>query len=147
LKQSLATPEGKDVLELDELCSYVRIKTNKRWLWIALSRATRQVVAFVLGDRSEQTCRRLYKKLPQQYKRFTTVSDLWLAYAKVFPKSSHSMLGKDSGQTNHVERFNNTLRQRLARYVRKSLSFSKKESWHNIVTKLFIFYYNISVAK
>jgi IS1 family transposase len=31
-----------------------------------------------------------------------------------------------SGKTNHIERFNNTMRQRISRLVRKTLSFSKK---------------------
>jgi IS1 family transposase len=38
--------------------------------------------------------------------------------------------GKDSGFMAHVERWNNTLRQRLGRFVRKSLSFSKSEEMH-----------------
>ena len=35
-----------EVLELDEMWSFVYEKTNKQWLWIALCRRTRQVVAF-----------------------------------------------------------------------------------------------------
>jgi hypothetical protein len=34
-------------------------------------------------------------------------------------------VGKETGQTNQIERFNNTLRQRISRLVRKFLSFSK----------------------
>jgi hypothetical protein len=33
-------------------------------------------------------------------------------------------MGKYTGETAHVEHWNNTLRQRLARFVRKTLSFS-----------------------
>jgi len=43
----------------------------------------------------------------------------------VLPEEQHEAVGKDSGQTNHIERFNNTLRQRLGCLVRKTLSFSK----------------------
>jgi hypothetical protein len=32
-------------LELNELWSFVLKRANKRWIWIALCRATRQVVA------------------------------------------------------------------------------------------------------
>jgi hypothetical protein len=32
---------------------------------------------------------------------------------------------KETGETAHVERWNNTLRQRLARFLRMTLSFSK----------------------
>jgi len=48
-----------DELELDEMWSFVLKKVNKRWLWIALCRWTRQVVMFVIGDRNEKTCRKL----------------------------------------------------------------------------------------
>ena len=34
------------VLELDELWSCIFKRANKRWIWIALCRATRQVVAY-----------------------------------------------------------------------------------------------------
>ncbi|MEB3160457.1 MAG: IS1 family transposase, partial [Synechocystis sp.] len=37
----------------------------------------------------------------------------------------HHPSGKETGETSHIERFNNTLRQRCSRLVRKSLSFSK----------------------
>ncbi|TRU23760.1 MAG: IS1 family transposase, partial [Microcystis aeruginosa Ma_SC_T_19800800_S464] len=37
---------------------------------------------------------------------------------------------KETGQTNHIERLNNTFRQRISRLVRESLSFSKKMENH-----------------
>ena len=104
------------------------------------------MVAFVLGDRSAATCRRLWQKIPEAYKQCRSFSDFWAAYGLIFPESTHQMVGKETGQTSHVERWNNTLRQRLARFVRKTLSFSKKRSFHHMVTKLFIFNYNLSVA-
>ena len=44
-------------------------------------------------------------------------------------------MGQESGETAHVERWNNTFRQRLARVVRKTLSFSKSDAYHHIVAK------------
>lgn len=70
-------------------------------------------------------------------------SDLWEAYAKVFPEETHRSLGQGAGETNHMERWNNTLRQHLARYVRKTLSFSKSDTMHHVVTKGFIVEYNL----
>ena len=52
--------------------------------------------------------------------------NFWEAYAAILPSKRHRPVGKESGQTNHIERFNNTLRQRCSRLVRKTLSFSKK---------------------
>ena len=122
LKDTLLPAEPDDVLELDELWSFVLKKSKKRWLWTALCRRTRQIVAFVIGDRSAKTCRRLWNKIPDEYKPCLTFSDFWEAYQKVFPKGTHRCVGKESGETAHMERWYNTLRQRLARFVRKMLS-------------------------
>lgn len=146
LKDSLVPAQVNDILELDELWSFVRIKTNKQWLWIALCRRTRQVVAFVIGDRSEKSCQKLWNKIPKEYRNCHSYSDFWGTYQKVFSSETHHSVGKETGQTNHVERWNNTLRQRLSRYVRKTLSFSKKVRWHHMVTKLFIYNYNLAKA-
>ena len=61
---------------------------------------------------------------------------------KVFPEDRHRPVGKESGQTGRVERWNCTLRQRLGRFVRKTLSFSKSEEMHEICLVLFLHYYN-----
>ena len=57
---TLLPAEAEDVLELDEVWSFVLKKADKRWLWTAMCRRTRQIVAFVIGDRSEATCRLLW---------------------------------------------------------------------------------------
>lgn len=146
LSQTLVDPDPNDpastALELDELWSFVFKRVNKRWVWIALCRATRQVVAFVIGDRSEKTCRKLWEAIPAAYRTGHCYTDFWDAYQKVIPDEQHTACGKDSGQTAHVERWNNTLRQRLARFVRKTLSFSKSDVMHKICLRLFIHRYN-----
>ena len=131
-----------DVLELDELWSFVLKKCQKRWVWLALCRRTRQIVAFVVGDRSADTCLRLWEQIPAAYKRCATYSDFWEAYQKVFPQETHRSVGKKSGLTAHVERWILTLRQSLARFVRKTLSFSKSDIFHEAVLALFIHRYN-----
>jgi len=134
------------VLELDELWSFVLKKARKRWIWIALCRQTRQVVAFVVGDRSEQTCRRLWQAIPGVFRRAHCYTDFWEAYSNVLPEAQHTAVGKESGETAHVERWNLTLRQRLARFVRRTLSFSKSLQMHEACLRLFIHRYNCSHA-
>ena len=146
MKESVLPAQSDDVLELDELWSFVRVKTNKQWVWIALCRRTRQVVAFVIGSRATESGRRLWNKIPAAYKSCHTYSDFWDAYEKVFSTETHQSVGKETGETAHVERWNNTLRQRLARYVRKTLSFSKKTCWHHMMTKFFIYQYNQTIT-
>lgn len=133
-----------DVLELDEAYSFVKTRKNKRWLWLAISRRTKQVVAYFIGHRDTKSCWCLFNNIPERYKDTFTFSDFWDSYEAVFTEN-HKSVGKDSGETAHIERFNNTLRQRLARYVRKTLSFSKSEYWHDLVTRLFIIHYNLSL--
>ena len=60
------------------------------------------------------------------------------------PDDRHRAVGKSEGQTSHVERWNCTLRQRLGRFVRKTLSFSKSEVMHEICLLLFLHDYNLS---
>ena len=42
----------------------------------------------------------------------------------------------------HIERFNDILRQRLARFVRRTLSFSKNDEMHEICLLLFLHQHN-----
>ena len=39
--------------ELDEMGSYVRSKTNPRWLWHAIDHHTGKVLAYVFGQRQD----------------------------------------------------------------------------------------------
>lgn len=143
LSETLAQAQINDVLELDELWSFVLKKDNKRWVWIALCRRTRQVVAFYVGDRSQESCLALWERIPADYKKCISYSDFWEAYEAVLSAETHQCVGKETGQTAHVERWNNTLRQRLARFVRKTLSFSKSDFFHQLALRLFIHNYNL----
>jgi len=117
-------------LELDELGSFVGKKAEERWLWLALCRRTRQVVAYWLGDRSENSAIHPRCRVPADYRGCASFSDRWAAYECVFDRRRHHAVDKQSGQTAHVERWFNTLRQRLARFTRKTLAFSKRDDLH-----------------
>src|SRR5437588_2516362 len=150
LRTTLVAPDPEDptstTLELDELWSFVLKKAKEVWVWIALCRKTRQVVAYALGDRSKQTCLRLWEAIPSAYRQGHCFTDFWAAYAAVIPEAQHSAVGKETGETAHVERWNNTLRQRLARFVRMTLSFSKSVVMHEASLLLFLHRYNLDRA-
>ena len=129
---------------LAELWSFVGNKTQERWLWLALCRRTRQVVAYWLGDRSENSAIHLWRQLPADYRQCASFSDRWAAYEFVFDRRRHQSVDKQTGQTAHVERWFNTLRQRLARFTRRSLAFSKRDDFHDGLLRLFIYHYNLS---
>lgn len=118
-------------------------KHNERWVWLALERQTRRIVGFTIGDRSAQTCEKLWASLPATYrKRAICYTDFWASYGAVLPAKRHRAVGKETGETAHIERFNNTFRQRCANLVRKTLSFAKSEVWLERRLRHFIDHYN-----
>ena len=97
-------------------------------------------------DRDRAAARKLWDSLPPVYRQCATCyTDFWEAYQGILPAKRHQAVGKETGQTNHIERFNNTLRQRVGRLVRKSLSFSKKFQNHLGAIWDFVHHYNASL--
>ena len=135
-------PQPEEVIEIDEVWSFVRRKGQKAWVWIALGFQSRQVLAMVVGDRSAKTCRKLWERLPQAYQALLLFTDFYEVYQSVLPKEQHQPCKKGSGLTNAVERFNLTLRQRVGRMVRKTLSFSRSWTMHVLCLRIFIDTYN-----
>ena len=131
--------------ELDELWSFVGKKANRQWVWIAMDATTRQVLAFHVGDRSSQSAQALWKKIPAVYQEQAVFyTNHYAAYTGVIPTAQHRPISKLARKTNHVERFNSTLRQRVSRLVRATLSFSKKLSNHIGAIRYFICDYNLT---
>ena len=134
-------------MEADELASFVQKKANKQWVWIAMDIKTRQSIAFHVGDRSHTSAEHLWAKSPHAYRQHATFyTDHYVVYEKVIPAAQHRAIHKLARKTNHIERFNNTLRQRVSRLVREALSFSKKLANHIGAIKLFICHYNLTRA-
>jgi insertion element IS1 protein InsB len=131
--------------ELDELWSFVGKKANRQWVWIAMDATTHQVLAFHVGDRSGQSAEALWEKIPAVYQKHAVFyTDHYAAYTSVIPSAQHRAIAKLARTTNHVERFNCTLRQRVSRLVRSTLSFSKKLTNHIGAIKYFICHYNLT---
>jgi insertion element IS1 protein InsB len=133
--------------EADELWSFVKKKTNKQWVWIAMDVTTRQVIAFHVADRSRDSAQELWAKIPLVYQEQAMFhTDQYDAYHGVIPAERHKAITKKARKTNHIERFNNTLRQRVSCLVRETLSFSKKLENHIGAIKFFICSYNLMKA-
>ena len=131
--------------EVDELWSFVGKKANRQWVWVAMDATTRQVLAFHVGDRSGQSATALWEKIPTVYQeKATFYTDQYEVYKGVIPPAQHRAISKLARKTNHVERFNCTLRQRVSRVVRSTLSFSKKLANHIGAIKYFICDYNLT---
>ena len=134
-------------VEADEMQSFVQKKDNKPWIWIAMDVKTRHVMAFHVGDRSRRSAKRLWAKIPRAYRQHATFyTDQDVVDAGMIPVAQHRAISQLARQTNHIERFTNTLRQRVSRLVREALSFSKKLAHHVGAIQLFICHDNLTRA-
>jgi IS1 family transposase len=134
-------------VEADEMASVVQKKANTQWMWLAMGVKTHQIIAFHVGDGSRKSAKQLWAKIPLAYRQQATFStDQYVVYAGVIPAVQHRAITKKARKTNHIERFNNTLRQRVSRLVRSALSFSKTLANHSGAMTMFICHYNLTRA-
>ena len=121
-------------------------KENKQWVPLALDVDTREIVGVHIGVRDEAAAQQLWHSLPPVYRQCAVAhTDFWVASGAVLPSKRHQAVGQESGLTSYIERFNNTLRQRVSRLVRKTLSFSKSLENHIGAIWYFIHHYNTSL--
>ena len=131
--------------ELDELWSFVGTKANRQWVWIAMAASTRQVLALHVGDHSQASAERLWANLPAAYREQAIFyTDQYAVYAGVIPPTRHRAISKLARMTNHAERFNCTLRQRVSRLARSTVSFSNKLTNHVGSIRYFNCHYNLT---
>jgi IS1 family transposase len=68
----------------------------------------------IVKKRDRHVAKELWAYLPPVYRQCAmTYTDYWEAYQQVFPIKRHQAVGKETGLTNHIERFNCTARQRI----------------------------------
>jgi len=51
-------------VEADELWRFVQKKATPYWIWIARDKQTRQIIAFHVGDRSQESAKQLWANIP-----------------------------------------------------------------------------------
>ncbi len=133
-------------MQLDEMWSFVGSKEHKQWSWLAIDADSREIVGVFVGNCSRQGAKGLWQSLPAGYHQCAICyTDFWEAYEQILPGKRHRAVGKETGKTRYIERFNNTLRQRVGRLVRKTLSFSKQLSNHIGAFWYFVHHYNASL--
>jgi insertion element IS1 protein InsB len=105
----------------------------------------RHVIACHVGDRSGQSAQGWWERIPATYRERALFStEHYAVYTGVIPAAQHHPITKLARKTNHVERFNCTLRQRVSRLVRATLSFSNRLSNHIGAIRYFIGDYNLT---
>ncbi len=144
----ISKPKGPLRVQMDELWSFVDHKGTQQWVWLAMDAETRGILGCHIADRSRESAIALWQSIPAVYRQCAKVyTDYWEAYLNVIPRKRHGAVGKDSGLTSYIERLNNTLRQRISRLVRKTLSFSKTLENHIGAIWMFIHDYNRRVRE
>jgi insertion element IS1 protein InsB len=126
-------------VEADEVCSYMGKKANKQWRWMAMETKTRQIMAFHVGDRRRKRAEQLWTKIPvADCELGTCFTDRYEAYKGVMPTAQHKAIHKLARKTNHLDRVNNTLCQRVSHLVRDPLACLKHLAHHSGAIKFFI---------
>ncbi len=130
-------PRIKD-LEIDEFWSFIKKKSEQWWCWYGLNRATTRIAAYVLGRRTDESCRQLSGKLAGcAVANFYT--DDWQSYAKILPIERHTI---SKAETLNIERHNLNFRTHLKRLHRRTICFSKSAEMHAAVIKLYVNHVN-----
>ena len=127
--------------------TFVSAGKHKVWLWLAVERESRRVVAWVPGERSRATARRLWQQLPARWRgpRCWYSADPWESDAGVLPRWQPRRSPTGSGGTSLVEAINCTLRQRCGVLVRNSCSFSNCIRMHVARVRFIIERHNLSI--
>ena len=128
------------MLECDEVCIFVTKQIKQRWVYLAMDRLTCKIVGCFIGLRDGVGAFGLWQSLPAPSLEARCYTDGLPVYKSVVVGALHIV-----GGTQYVERFNATLRLRLAHLVRKSLSLSRKQVNLEMLIWLFIHRYNASL--
>ncbi len=120
--------------EMDEMWSYVRRKSNPRWLWHAIDHRTGEVLAYVFGRRKDEVFLKL-KALLDPFGLTHYYTDKWGANMRHLDPEQHTVSKRG---TQKIERKHLTLRTRIKRLVLKTICFSKTTQMHDIVIGLFV---------
>ena len=114
--------------------SFVQKKLNQRWLWHGIDHQTGEVLAYVLGLRTDE----IFLKLKQLLEPFG-ITEFYTDGLKTYERHIPAEIRQISKyKMQKIERKHLTLRTRIKRLARKTICFSKSEEMHDIVLGLFI---------
>ncbi|MCS6822283.1 MAG: IS1 family transposase [Microscillaceae bacterium] len=130
--------EAIEVVEIDEMHTYIGSKKNYCWIWIAVDRDGRKFINCEVGTRGTETGEKLWKKIEPKIKG-KVCTDYWKAYEAFVPDDIHIQSKAD---TFTVEGYNSLLRHFLARLRRKTKCYSKVVYMLVYSVKLLMFKWN-----
>jgi len=142
LKKALIEKSLKERLSLRAICRVFGVSLN--WLQSFAHYLWEQVPDDLglshIGGRGKKAAKKFWEKIPLILRSCYFETDDWEAYRSIIPTNQHKV-GKDL--TFYIEGFNATIRARVSRLVRKTLSFSKKDKWHKNAIAWFFWQFNL----
>lgn len=119
--------------QVDEVCTYVRKKSNRIWIVYALETHTKTVACFSVGRRTNRTLSKVLQALINS-NPCKILTDGLKNYAYLIPQPIHQT--KRYG-TNAIERKNLCLRTHIKRLARRTICFSRSAAMLSAVLKIF----------
>ena len=114
--------------------AFSKKKSQRVWLWLAVDRDGKRIVAWQLGGRDAKTGRKLWQKIkgvtPDCY-----CTDYLHAYKNFVPANKHV---QTKAETYCVELVNRLLRHYCARFRRKTYCISQSLDMINHTVNLFV---------
>ncbi len=129
-------------VQVDEMQSFVGKKANQRWLWHGINHYTGEILAYVLGSRTDEMFLKL-KKLLEPFGITNFYTDGLKTYERHIPPELRQV---SKYKMQKIERKHLTLRTRIKRLARQTICFSKSEEMHDIVIGLFINRYEFGIV-
>jgi len=131
--------------EADARWGFGKKKAKKPWIGSAMEATTRQIMALHVSDRSRESAKALWAQSPLVYREQATLhTDHYDASTGVLPAEQQKAITQHARNAQHIERFQNTWRQRVSHLVHETLSCSKKLTHHLGAIKYFIGHYNLT---
>lgn len=119
--------------ELDEMRFFIKKKSNPMWLVYAIDKVSKEIAAFYIGKRNNQTLNAVVKTLLNA-KATTIFTDKLKNYQYLIPKTIHNT---QRYQTNGIERMNLALRTHLKRLNRRTIGFSRSITILSAILKIY----------
>jgi len=137
------TQKKKLTFQCDELWSFSGQQREQQWVWLA-DADTREIVEEFTAHATKQQHVRLWVPLTSGLSSMChCLHRFWAAYAAVFQTKRHRAVGKETGKTSHVERFNNT--QQVSRLVGKPYPFLSLWRITSVLSGISFHHYNASL--
>lgn len=133
--------EDQQVYEVDEMHTFIKNKKTPCYIIYALNKRTGQIIDFAVGARTKENIGRVINTLIN-LNPAKIYTDKLNVYPGLINKVIHSTT---QFKTNHIERFNLTLRTHLKRLTRKTICYSKSMTMLESCLRIYFNKHNIEL--